>query len=109
MAQAMPSDLALTFAGCAGRMSAEMEHAWLLSESGSETIMAQRETFASLVSAVMEPGEGRAILAHRIQTKHAHARLLQQAVFSQDETQAERAERIAVTFVSTCQSMLLDS
>ena len=45
-ARADPQRLALTMAGCIGRFSAEMEHAWLMQDARSAVLADQRKAFA---------------------------------------------------------------
>ncbi|MEP4195339.1 MAG: hypothetical protein ABJL99_06850 [Aliishimia sp.] len=103
------SNIALVFAGCVGRMSAEMEHAWLLGDPEADRHKALRSTFLTLLDATMPAGTGRDMLNHRIDVKLAHSSLLTTARFESDVERANAAKSIAVRHVSTCRKMLLDS
>lgn len=96
-----------TFAGCVGRMSAEMEHAWLLAQEDAAHIAAERASFLSLLEAVSDQDDGRRLLAYRIETKMAHAALLTSAHFAQDIERAERAKQTAQKHLKTCRHLLL--
>ena len=103
------ADLAQTFAGCAGRMSAEMEHAWLINDPAAPDYEGQRLTFLALLDATMPRGQERTVLHHRIEAKLAHASLLTIATFSDRADRADRARTRAKWHLSACTEMLLDS
>ena len=95
------------FAGCAGRFSAEMEHAWLMGDSESDALQAQRSAFVSLLEAATPEGQERSILSYRIDTKLAHASLLTLATFTDDEQQAQTARSLAQQHLAQCRTLLL--
>ncbi|MEM6759056.1 MAG: hypothetical protein AAF601_06215 [Pseudomonadota bacterium] len=99
-------ELSHTFAGCAGRMSAEMEHAWLM---GDDPVQAEAErlSFLSLLEATMQPADGHAVLAHRIESKLAQASLLTIGTFHDDNTRARHARLRSVWHVTQCRDILL--
>lgn len=100
-------ELMKTFAYCAGRLSAEMEHAWLFGGDAADRIAQRREATLALLAAVAgDPDTGPA-LDYRIHAKHAHARLLRDATFQSDPERAERARRLAATRIRACSSFLL--
>ena len=99
-----PLDL---FAGCAGRLSALMEHQWLLGDANAETTERQRESVLELLEATLQPGEERHALALRISAKHAHAVLLTRATFNEDPDDAAWAADQAAIQIGTCQAFLL--
>lgn len=72
-----------TFATCAGRLSAEMEHRWLLVEPVDE-ITAQRAALIDILDAVQPTGQGSEVLSWRVAAKMAHAALLTRATFGHD-------------------------
>lgn len=96
------------FAGCVGRMSAEMEHAWLVGNDPTR-IEADRLTFLSLLDATLPSGAERTALAHRIDAKMAQAALLTIGSFADDARRAEQARLRARYHLSHCRQMLLDS
>ncbi len=102
------NELTLTFAGCAGRLSAQMEHEWLLSDPDAERTEAHRGAMVGLLQATMPADAGREILAHRIQVKAAHSRLLTRASFNNDPDDARWARLRAETEIATCLSMMLN-
>lgn len=95
------------FAGCAGRYSAEMEHAWLMGDSDSDVLQAQRSAFVSLLEATTPQGQERSVLSYRIDTKLAHASLLTLATFTDDEQKADVARSLAQQHLSQCRTLLL--
>lgn len=104
---AMPQDPLQTFASCVGRLSATMEHQWLMSDPASDRTAAQRAAMLSLVDAVMAPDQGRQVLAWRIDAKQAHAVLLTRATFSGDAEDASWALRQAEAQLAQCTGLLL--
>lgn len=100
------ADPARTFAQCAGRMSAELEFAWLIGRPSDE-IETFRAHMIELVDAVMEPDTGPQVLAIRIEAKHAHASLLTRAHFSQSPAEGQRAARLAANYRSQCKALLV--
>ena len=97
------------FAECAGRFSAEREHAWLLGDPGADHYEAQRLVFLSLLNATLPQGRARDALAHRVDVKMAHASLLQRASFSRDPDLISSARNLAASYRKSCQHLLLDS
>jgi hypothetical protein len=94
------------FAGCAGRYSAEMEHAWLMGDPEGDALQAQRSAFVSLLEAATPVGQERSVLAYRIDTKMAHASLLTLATFADNERQAERARLLSQQHLAQCRALL---
>ncbi|WP_299652956.1 hypothetical protein [uncultured Tateyamaria sp.] len=101
--------IAFDFAGCAGRFSAEMEHAWLMNDPDARHHEEDRATFVTLTEASLAQQQGRAILSHRIEVKLAHSSLLQQATFDTRPRRADAARRMATQHLSACRTMLLGS
>lgn len=100
-------DLVTTFATCAGRFSALMEHQWLMGLDGADRTRARREQMIALLESVMPQGAGRRVLARRIQAKFALSRLLGRVEFGTDpRDSAWAAQRVAVQ-ISACDSLLL--
>ena len=102
-------DLAQMFAGCAGRMSAQMEHAWLTNDPAADAYEGQRLTFIALLDATVPKGQERAALHHRIDAKLAHASLLTIASFSDRPDRAAHARMRAEWHMTACTELLLDS
>lgn len=103
--------LALTerMAICAGRMSAELEFAWLLSDPAAEHFETQRLRFIDILNALGPTEDPRQHLALRIDAKMAHAGLLTTAFFGHDAPRAIWAKRHATHHRESCQNLLLDS
>ncbi len=103
--QAAPAELTQRIAQCTGRMSAEMEFAWLIGQDGEQARLF-RTHLEDILEAVAEPDEGRAILNLRVEAKHAHATLLTRSHFNDNELDAARAARLAAGFSDGCRAML---
>jgi len=97
------------FATCAGRFSAELEHAWLMQDRNISGIEHLRRQFIDLLNAAVPLDQRRPALHHRIQAKAAHAQLLSQASFSGDMVRSERAARRAKPEIARCTGVLLES
>jgi hypothetical protein len=95
------------FAICAGRLSAVMEDQWMFDGPGSERTAEELHAMVSLIEASLAPGEGRQVLAWRIDAKVAHRGLLHQARFSQNTQLAETAAARAEALAAECRSMIL--
>jgi hypothetical protein len=96
-----------TFASCAGRLSAQVEHQWLMSDPASERTEAQRAAMISLLEAIMPSDAARQVLAWRIDAKQAQAVLLTRATFNDDAGDAAWAARRAEMQVAACTGLLL--
>lgn len=95
------------FAGCAGRLSALMEHQWMFDGPASERTKVQRAAVLDLIGAVMEPEQGPDVLHWRILAKHAHANLLMRATFNNDSSDAHWAQIQATRLAQDCTGLLL--
>ncbi len=97
------------FAACTGRLSATMEHQWLVSDPSADETQALRQYFVTLLDASLETGtiQPRHALHLRIEAKMAHARLLQQSTFAPDARVARQANRIATRYMAGCRALLL--
>lgn len=109
-ARALPFDAGhpvVTFATCAGRLSAMMEHQWMFDGPASERTEAQRAAMIGLLEAVMPAEHGRTVLHLRIEAKMAQAALLSRASFNTDDADARRALALAELRLAECTGMLL--
>lgn len=95
------------FAACAGRLSATMEHQWLMRDPAAERTEAQRSAMVALVDAVMVPDRAPDVLGWRIDAKRAHAVLLTRATFNADDDDASWALARAETELAACTGLLL--
>jgi len=95
-----------TFATCTGRLSAQMEHEWLMG-GHDEAIASQRAAMAELLVSITPAGAGRDALAARIEAKMAHASLLTRATFNRDAEDAAWASARAEAEIAACQGLLL--
>lgn len=95
------------FAYCTGRLSAQLEHEWLLSDPAADRTAMHRNTMISLMESVVPPAQARRAMELRISAKLAHSTLLTQAFFSQDTRRAASARARADAEIGTCLTMLL--
>jgi hypothetical protein len=103
--QAAPAELTQRIAQCTGRMSAEMEFAWLSGQSGDQARLF-RSHLEDVLDAISLPGEGVSILSMRIEAKMAHANLLTRSRFNDDRDDARRAAMLATQFAQGCRALL---
>lgn len=100
------TDLPRTFADCAGRFSATLEHAWLMQDSRADEFASHRRTFLSLLEATGADTDG-AMLNRRVAAKAAQAALLQQAAFGTASDASRWANDRAEAQLATCRLLLL--
>lgn len=98
-----------TFAACAGRFSAELEHAWLMGTQDFTETSHRRTQFVSLVEAATPHDLRRRALEVRIDAKMAHAQVLTRATFSTQPSQQVWAAQRAAASLRHCEDLLLDS
>lgn len=102
-------DLHQRFANCTGRLSAQLEHEWLMSDSASEKTAGVLTQFQDLLQAATPEGQHRETLNRRIEAKLSHSALLTRASFNDQADDAERAKRRARKYISLCTAMLIGS
>ncbi len=100
-------DLWPVFAQCAGRYSAELEHAWLMGDRDAAMPKERRAHFVALAESVMPPDAGGAALDHRISAKVAQAALLQRAAFGESAEARKSAAEVARGHIQSCGRLLL--
>lgn len=100
-------DQLVQFATCAGRMSALMEHQWLMDGPASERTAKEVAAFSDLVQALIAPDDVRRILAMRIEAKVAQRALLMQADFGHDPRLSALAARRAAKLIGACRAIVL--
>ena len=100
-------DLWPVFAQCAGRYSAELEHAWLMGDRDAAMPEERRAYFIALVEGAMPVGAGSEALDHRISAKFAQAALLQSAAFDESAEARDRAADVARAHIQSCGRLLL--
>lgn len=101
-AHAADSDLVRDFAVCAGRLSALVEHDWLMMRDPAAA-EADRDALVALVAAVVAPGAAAQVMDWRITAKAATGALLRRADLGQDR---EAAERVA-DLIAGCRAFIL--
>lgn len=104
---AAPDGQLRRFAECAGRLSALMEHQWMFDGAASEQTKTQRAAVIDLISATMNPDQGRQVLHWRLVAKHAQSVLLTRATFNNDPADAAWAQARAVSLTQDCTGLLL--
>lgn len=92
-------------AACTGRLSALMEHQFLVDGPASEITRRQRDGLADIVAALTPVGAEPQAMGWRVEAKAAHAALLSQARFGPDPDRraALRADRL----IAACTGFLL--
>ena len=107
MAAAGSDPLLSTFAICTGRLSALMEHQWLVSSPEADATRARRDGMEALLAAITPPETAPQVLARRIEAKYAMSRLLTRVTFNRDRTDAARAARHVEVQIASCNALLL--
>ncbi len=100
-------DVLRLLASCTGRLSAQLEHQWLLQDPHADRTERARETMADLLESVTQPENAREALHLRIMAKEAQSRLLMRAMFNGDQKDAAWARRRAEDQVIACAGLLL--
>lgn len=101
------SSLLARFAGCVGRLSAQMEFQWLMSDPGSDQTQRERAAMITLVDALAGPDDGPHVLSLRLDSKYSHQRLLTRATFDPDPSVRRRAAIRAQQELDQCRTQLL--
>ncbi|MEL7253930.1 MAG: hypothetical protein AAGL23_07125 [Pseudomonadota bacterium] len=102
-------ELSEIIASCTGRLSAEMEFAWLMGDPDADALETHRAHFVAILESLGPGPDPHRQMALRIETKMAHSRLLTTAYFGQDAARATWAKRQAFRQRSICENLLLDS
>jgi len=101
----IPDDPLRFFATCAGRMSALMEHQWIVDGPASDATKAKRQSVLEVVEALTPPGDEAVVMGWRIEAKAAHAALLA-ATRHGGAAAVLRAERRALALQAECDALL---
>lgn len=109
LGRAAEDPLVSSFAACAGRFSAELEHAWLMNDVRTDEIAHRRTQFIDLLEATVPDDRRRHALHLRINAKVAHSQLLTTASFSRFADRSKWAARRARAEINYCTGFLLDS
>lgn len=96
-----------TFAQCAGRLSAQMEHQWMFDGVASDQTKLRRAAVIDLLDSMVSRDDGRTVLHWRIDAKMAHASLLTRATFNTDTSDAKRAGQVAARLIAECDALML--
>lgn len=95
------------FAICAGRLSALMEHQWLVDGPASEQTAHHVRAVTDLIAAIVIEHDKHRALAWRIEAKVALRALLMQANFGTDAKRGELAKERSDALIGPCRAMLL--
>lgn len=101
----IPDDPLHFFATCAGRMSALMEHQWIVDGPASDATKARRADILDLVAALTPPGAEAQVMGWRVEAKAAHAALLARTRHG-DAAITTRAARQAMALHDQCMAFL---
>ena len=109
---ASPAQRLEAFATCAGRLSATVEHQWLVDPAASEVTAVQRAGFEDLVAAVLPDalawGVPETMVMHwRVAAKAAQRELLAHATFGTDPRRAAWAGELAAARLAECGGLLI--
>jgi hypothetical protein len=106
-AQSNLSDPLYLFASCTGRLSAMVEHQWLIGDPGSDGTAALRDGMVQLMDAAMAEGQAQQAMAWRLEAKVAAAGLFNRALFSQNPAVAAWSRQRAMTLIEECRALIL--
>ena len=95
------------FAACTGRLSAQMEHQWLLSDTRADQTKALRARMIEVLDAVTTEDSDVQLMALRLEAKYAHAALLNHATFGRDERYAAAAQALAEQSIALCVGLMI--
>lgn len=96
-----------SFAICAGRFSALLDHERLMENGAPDLVRSDRISMLELLDAVMPADRVREVLSWRINAKAAQAALLTRATFSNDAPDAAWAQQQSDRLVAECRAYLL--
>jgi hypothetical protein len=107
-----PSARLQIFETCAGRLSAEIAHRWLVDPASADPIAEMRDEFDAVIEAVLPDalawGLPPALPMHwRVSAKAMQGSLLATATFSLDPAQAARARHIATAHLAACNGIVI--
>ncbi|MEX0287140.1 MAG: hypothetical protein AB3N23_21250 [Paracoccaceae bacterium] len=89
-------------AACAGRLSAQVEHEWLMRDAAVQETQALRQEMTAVLEGTVAQDRVADVLNIRISAKAAQARLLSRATFNTDAVDAGRAARHARNAIRAC-------
>lgn len=107
-----PSQQLQTFATCAGRLSATIEHLWLVDPAASDGPLKLRRGFDDLIDAVLPDALAFGVPAElpmhwRVSAKAAQRELLTLSTFGTDSAQGEKARGLAAARLAECTGLLV--
>ena len=112
LAAVLPTEVAASenlfgiFASCTGRLSAQLEHEWLMQDASAHQTERQRDSMSDILQALSGANGARGGLSLRVEAKAAHADLLRRATFNRDTEDARWAGRKARRDVAWCLALI---
>ncbi|NDR56556.1 hypothetical protein [Aliiruegeria sabulilitoris] len=100
-------EIVQVFASCAGRLTAQMQHQWLLSDPAADRTEAYRAAMIDLLDAALPTGSGRQALRFRSAARQAHAALLSRATFNENARDAAWAQRRVSAEITQCEALMI--
>lgn len=94
-------------ANCVGRLSAQLEHQWLVSDEDAGQTEILRNSLADILEAITTAETARSVLSRRINAKNAHSSLLTRAAFNSDPRDARWANKRAQQGLRECDGIAL--
>lgn len=98
--------LLTSFSVCAGRVSAQLEHQWLLQDPQAQETERVRDGLRDVIGALVTDADRVHALGLRIEAKQAQAVLLRQASFGTDRARARWAADRARAQVVGCTALV---
>lgn len=95
------------FADCTGKLSAQLEHEWLMSDAAARDTEERLSQFQDLLHAATPTEQQRATLHRRIEAKLSHSAVLTRATFNTNANDAAWAVRRARASIAQCDTLLL--
>jgi len=95
------------FANCAGRLTAQLEHQWLLQSENADQIERQRTEIVMILQSMVTRDRGRDVLSWRTEARAAQRALLNRASFAADKSDASWAADKAESYLLECTGFLL--
>ncbi len=94
------------FANCAGRLTAQLEHQWLMQSEASDITQHQRSQIVDILHSIIPEDRGREVLSWRTDARAAQRALLNRAQFSKNPADAAWAATQAEVLLADCTSYL---
>ncbi|MFY9209983.1 MAG: hypothetical protein WAO69_02550 [Aestuariivita sp.] len=96
-----------SFANCVGRLAAQLEYEWLVSDERAAQTEQQLKQFRDLLEATTPPTQSDDTFGLRLNAKTAHSAILSRAAFNKNRSDAAWAKRRADAEIAQCRTLLL--